>query len=782
MNDRYKEVPPIGPENADIAIVGEAPGSEEVSQMEPFVGSAGKLLNQILRMTGIPRSTCYLTNVAKARPRGNNFKHRYYKKGQPTSELRRYITDLQKELEKVNPNVVVALGNEPLKALTGYEGITKYRGSILSANIGKVIPTLHPAATLRYWAHFPYMLMDFNRVKKESKTPEINMEEYDLITNPSLIEAKKYLKELTSEPVVAFDIEAVGKNIDMVSFCGDTSWSICIPFMETSGGNVKTTHYWSHHDERVITRLIDNILSDKTIGKVAQNANFDIAFMEKYGYTINNLYLDTMNAQHSVYPELKKGLDTIQSIYTKIPYHKDRISENRQVYNALDSLATRRAVEGLESELEEFGTYEFYHEYVKKLVRYYRDLSSTGIKVDKERQQELEDVYSQKEEEIQEKINENCPWELDSNYEGVKLNPRSPTQLKEYFYELRDYYKYRKNGKLTTNEEALKRLKRKYPNDPIPGLVLEARGVRKTLGNYVRIKTDPDDRVRTTIKVSGTVTGRTACSKSINGTGTNLQNIEKGEVRSMFVPSHEDWVMTEGDYSGADAMVVAYLSEDPGLIELFNDPEQDYHANNTYLFFDECEVENPDKIGKYDVAPKLRQKSKAISHGSNYGRSARAISLDLGEPVKVTERKQNKYFNTYPGIKMWHRRVKRKLKEDGILETPFGRKRHFFKAYRAGKMSPHVLFEALSYVPQSTVGDLTHTGFMNLYETLQDQPDFPMKILLTIHDSILVEHHKDVTEEVYEMMEKDMTVPFELRGRECVIPVDFETADNWQEV
>ncbi len=774
-------VNPSGPRDAKMAIVGEAPGRDEEREGEPFVGHSGRLLTQLLRLSKMPRTDCYITNVSKERPKGNNFRRKYYDSGQPTPELLSLREGLLEELREVNPNVTLALGNEAMEALTGVRGISSWRGSILEAHNGlKVIPTYHPAGTLRMWDYFPYMLFDITKAVKDSEFPELRIPNPELLTDITFEEAIHYLSLLKEETKVAFDIETARKWITMISFCPNSEWSICIPFLKTRGGKVLPESYWNPVEERIIWEKIADILADPQIGMIAQNANYDIAYMHKYGCPTENLYMDTMNAHHCVYPETRKGLGVLQSIYTRVPFHKDSSKEDIQRYNALDSYSTRLCCDAIDEELRDFGTFEFYHEFIKKAVMEYRESSDIGMKIDPIRQKELMDLYEKKELELEDEIDKHCPWDLDSQ-EGSKLNPRSPQQLMEYFYEKRGYYKYKKNGKPTTNEDALQRLARKYPNDPIPELVLEARKVRKTLGTYVKVRTDPDHRVRTTIKVSGSKTGRVASSESINETGTNLQNIQKGEVRSMYVPSHSDWIFTEADYSGADALVLAYVCGDPGMIALF-ESDADYHATNTYLFF-ECPVPNPSFIRKEDVPEDLRFQSKAISHGSNYGRGYKAIALELRKSETEIMEKQKIYFNRYPGIKQYHREIQRILKTTATIETSMGRKRTFFHAFRPGSLSHTCLNEAYSHIPQSTVADVTHRGFIKTKEMFQKQgSNFPGRVLLNIHDSVLVEHHKNIRDEVIDIMNESMIVPLRAKGRDFIIPVEFASGERWDEL
>ncbi len=114
-----------GCSTADIAIVGEAPGREEAQQKKPFVGPSGFLLNQVLKQAGITRDECWITNVVKYQPPGNNLKF--------VKNIPAYKEFLYEELKSIKPKIILALGNLALEALTGKKGIQSWRGSILSS-------------------------------------------------------------------------------------------------------------------------------------------------------------------------------------------------------------------------------------------------------------------------------------------------------------------------------------------------------------------------------------------------------------------------------------------------------------------------------------------------------------------------------------------------------------------------------------------------------------------------------------------------------------------------
>jgi uracil-DNA glycosylase family 4 len=152
-----RRVPGIGPLDAKIVIVGEAPGADEDTRGEPFVGGSGQLLNRMLNNVGLDRSQIYITNVVKHRPNNNNFEYFYEDPAcrQPSQFLRESIIETISEIQRINPNVVIPLGNESLRALVGKFSISSWRGSILSSPVGKCVPTLHPAYVLRQYESKP---------------------------------------------------------------------------------------------------------------------------------------------------------------------------------------------------------------------------------------------------------------------------------------------------------------------------------------------------------------------------------------------------------------------------------------------------------------------------------------------------------------------------------------------------------------------------------------------------------------------------------------------------
>lgn len=176
-------VRPTGPCPAKIMIVGEAPGEQEIAKGMPFVGYSGQELDRMLHEAGIMRSQCFVTNVCRTRPPGNDIslfmalkkkditpKHVQCRDKLVLPPLRDGIELLKREIEMCQPNIIIAVGNVACWALTGNWGITSWRGSMLECDLPlaldyrpKVIPTYHPSAILRQWNWRPVAVHDLRR-------------------------------------------------------------------------------------------------------------------------------------------------------------------------------------------------------------------------------------------------------------------------------------------------------------------------------------------------------------------------------------------------------------------------------------------------------------------------------------------------------------------------------------------------------------------------------------------------------------------------------------------
>lgn len=334
-------VPAHGPTDAKIAIVGEAPGKDENEIGIPFVGPAGALLEEVLRRANITRkltkryevgyghrvsvdSEVFVTNLIDHFPgRGVDFAKEFYadkKRITPGSELLAGYDRVAAELAKVNPNIIVPLGEHALRAVCRRYGITKWRGSILESTLlpgKKVVPAIHPAAVLREYSFKQLLIADCKRIKEESTTATISLPKRTFVIRPTLDQVLQAEQRLVAAEYCGFDIETKYNNIACVGFADSPEWAICIPLLAGQ------KPYWATVAEEVrVWQAINNILRCPS-KKIAQNTLFDESHLACHGVRINNRWFDTMLAQNVLYPELEKSLAILTSIYTREPYYKD---------------------------------------------------------------------------------------------------------------------------------------------------------------------------------------------------------------------------------------------------------------------------------------------------------------------------------------------------------------------------------------------------------------------------------------------------------------------------
>lgn len=210
------DVRPVGPCPATIMLVGECPGEQEVARGEPFVGFSGQELSRMLQEAGIMRSACFITNVVRIRPPGNDINAFIAQRKSDIGPQHLMLRDkfvlpvvrdgfelLKREIEMCKPNVIIAFGNVSLWALTGKWGITSWRGSVMECDLPlaldyrpKVIPAYHPAAILRQWSWRQIAVHDLRRAKKESVTRELYRPNYNFCIRPDYNQVISVLGQL----------------------------------------------------------------------------------------------------------------------------------------------------------------------------------------------------------------------------------------------------------------------------------------------------------------------------------------------------------------------------------------------------------------------------------------------------------------------------------------------------------------------------------------------------------------------------------------------------------
>jgi len=766
-----------GPLDAKIMIVGEAYGAAEHIAQRPFVGDSGKELDRMLHDAGIAREECYVTNCVNARPPGNNIDEFFADKKHtvPKPILQEGLDALQRDIITIKPNIVICLGNVPLWALTGNRGITSWRGSTLAATSTfhgvKTLPTYHPAAVLRQWDWRFVAVHDLRRAKRESESPVLQIPPYDFLVRPSYNDTIAVLDDLLARcekevTRLAVDLETRAKHIACLGLAWSRLEAICIPLMCVE----RPEGYWTPEEEFQIVSRFRRLAQHPNIRLIGQNFLYDLQYLAKWWGFGPRTYLDTMLAHHCAWPGLPKGLDFLSSLYCAFhQYWKDegklwdpKLPEDKLwVYNCKDAVTTFEVAEVLEGVLAQLNLrpqfdfqMEVFHAVFKVMLR--------GVKIDMQLRNslafELMSLIHQREQK--------------TNYLASRtLNPRSPKQLSEYFYDTLGLpeQRNRKTGKRTTNEEALVKLAEREPLvRRLVYSIVEGRQIG-VASNVAQTPLDTDRRIRCSYNVAGTISFRFASSEDAFGSGTNLQNVSQGKrseetglelpnLRRLFIPDNGRLIV-DADLDRADLQVVVWEADDSDLKAKLREGA-DIHIENAKDIFN---VKTPTK--------NQRQLAKVFVHATNYGGRARTVAIACGITVATCEIMQRRWFSAHPGILAWHRRTAQDLATKREVRNAFGNRIFFF-----GRVE-ELLPEALAWIPQSTVALVINRGMVNLVKNCPEA-----ETLLQVHDSLTFQipytDHLNLLRRIRRYL--SITVPY---PDPLVIPIGFKiSTKSWGDV
>ena len=768
-----RKVNPIGPRNAKIVIIGETPGKTENETGIPFTGSSGHLLAQLLKQAGIDRKDCYFTTLVKYMPPNGQVS----RLGELDLSLIKCGEELRSEISSLDPNIIVPLGEMALEAVTGLNGIAKWRGSIIKSLPSikggiKTIPTFHPSYIMKMYRSSALVLFDLVKILNESKNGNFDsIPDREFKINPSFEESIDILERFKSSTALALDIETDrGANfIKCVGFADSSTYAACIPFVE------KGSAVWSFSQECLLWDKIRDILTDKNIKKIIQNMDFEMEVLFPFVGEIYPVYMDTMIASHLYLPEVRKALAIQTSIYTNEPYYKDDAKEADYepsalyTYNCKDCAVTFEIYEYLEQRLKKINLHNFLHGYQMPLGRLLWRASHKGIRVDTKRVEsyktETEGLLKQAEESLKKEL-------------GEETNVNSPKQICYLLYDKLGYppqFKLgtkNKDGKKlqskTVDDDALSKLNKLFPNKIFP-LILEIRGLKKLLSTYLKEFWDSDGRCRASFKITGTDTGRLSSTENIRKTGVQLQNIPK-KIRDIFI-ADEGCELLKVDLSQVESRLVAYLSQDPIMMKTFEDGRDIHSVVGSMIYGKEYE-----HCGKGTFE---RARGKTGGHSSNYRISPRQLSTTMEIPEKEAKIFLDRYYNMF-NLNKWHGEIIDELRISRTLTTPHGRRRVFYDRWPTWKDESEKkgdLFKtAYANVPQGTACDHINLGGVRIWNRLPDSVD----ILIQCHDELVLNYPIHLRDEVVKVVKEELSHPIIIHGRSVVIPVDIDLGQNWK--
>lgn len=755
-----------GPQPASIMLVGGMPRKADMRDGKPFGGGHGKVLDALLRTAGIARHRCRVSYIMDTLPPQKSFGSFYQVDGLVESR----VEAMKAEVQATKPKVVVLLGANALHLLAGRDGINNWRGSVIWSSIlgCKVIPTYHPENVMRQWGLSPLAVLDFKKALKESQHSGLVRKQRTLVTEPSV---ERIMVELDRMEAgggkVSFDIETTYNDVIMTSiaFADCAEWAICIPFARGSES------YWDLDTEMLLLSRIKRFLESEKVGKIAQNAQFDMGVLRwRYGIEVKPLVIDTMAAFHTLYSELPKSLDTLCSIYTDQPYYAYKAKAGGKdfyEYNCLDACVTWECAEAIEKELKDEGIYSFYHTYVHPLIEPLLCMQLRGVRINTEARDLMRKHYEAEYQALHERL---------ERIIGHELNPNSPKQVGDFLYDELGLpeKRSRKTGGRTVDAKSLAELAARHSN-PVFDMILRLRELQKIIGTYLQIPLGEDGRMHTSFNIGGSLkkaggiksapkTGRLSSSYSIiTASGTNLQNQPKS-VRKLFLPD-PGYLIAEADLSQAEARVVAWEAGERTLMRMFREG-RDVHKFVASIIFDVPEAE---------VTTEQRQFAKRHVHALNYGETPNGFAYQTGLTLAKAKEVSDKYFAAFPALQHRKVNIENSLKRSRVMRIATGRVRRFY-----GRAGNDLLKDAFACSAQATVADILNLSLIKLDKLFNANPIGAL--LLQVHDSVVFQFLDGHLEEVKEMVREAFDTPVTINGEGLVIPVELEVGPNWGEL
>ena len=415
-----------------------------------------------------------------------------------------------------------------------------------------------------------------------------------------------------------------------------------------------------------------------------------------------------------------------------------------------------KAAPVLEEKLKEEGMFDLFVQVEMPLIYSLYHMETAGVRVDKEHLKEYGDALKVKIVKLEQEI-----YEL----AGEKFNINSPKQLGEILFERMQlpHGKKTKTG-YSTAADVLEKLAADYP---VVRMILDYRQLTKLNSTYAEglaAYICEDGRIHGKFNQTITATGR------ISSTEPNLQNIpvrmELGRaIRRVFVPE-DGYVFVDADYSQIELRILAHMSGDERLISAYRDA-QDIHAITASEVF-----HTP--LG--EVTSLQRRNAKAVNFGIVYGISAFGLSEDLSISRKEAVAYINKYFETYPGVKIFLDDLVKQGKEQGYVATMFGRKRPIPELKSANFMQRSFGERVAMNSPiQGTAADIMKIAMIAVDQELRSRK-MKSRIVLQVHDELLVEAHESEVAAVTEILTDKMKHAADLK---VALEVEAHTGDNW---
>ena len=591
---------------------------------------------------------------------------------------------------------------------------------------------------------------------------------YHLVNTDESME--QLVKTLTDADIVCFDTETTSTEPMLAELVGlsfavkeGEAYYVPVPADKTSA-------------QHIVDQL-KPILENPSTLKVGQNMKYDIIVLANYGVRVQGKMFDTMIAHYILKPEMHHNMDLLAEVYLNYqtihideligPKGKNQKSMRSlppsQVYEyaAEDADVTLRLKNKLEPELKKFECEKLFYEIEMPLMPVLAEMEMNGVCLDTDSLQETSKVLTDRMNELERRI-----YEL----AGLQFNIASPKQVGEILFDklkIIEKPKKTKTGQYVTSEDVLQQLRNKHE---IVADILEHRGLKKLIGTYIealpKLINPRTGHIHTSFNQTITATGR------LSSSDPNLQNIpirgEDGkEIRKAFIPE-PGCLFFSADYSQIELRVMAHLSQDPQMIEVFREGKDLHAATAANIYKKPIE----------EVTRDERTKSKRANFGIIYGITVFGLAERLDIPRDEAKMLIDGYFATFPQVHDYMEKSKEVARQKGYVTTLFGRRRYLpdINSHNA-TVRGFAERNAINAPIQGTAADIIKVAMIHIHERFKKE-GIKSKMILQVHDELNFSVYPEEKEQVERIVIEEMQAAFPL-----IVPLvaDSGFGQNWLE-
>ena len=526
-----------------------------------------------------------------------------------------------------------------------------------------------------------------------------------------------------------------------------------------------------------IVNIFKEVYEDPRILKIGQNLKYDLEVLANYGIELKGKMWDTMIAHYLIQPELHHNMDYMAEIYLNYKtIHIDELigpkGKNQKSmrdlspaevyeYAAEDADITLRLKNKLEAELKKFDCEDLFYNIEMPLMPVLAEMEMNGVCLDTESLKETSTILTNRMRELEQRI-----YEL----AGQQFNIASPKQVGEILFDklkIVEKAKKTKTGQYVTSEEVLQQLKNKHE---IIADILEHRGLKKLIGTYIdalpKLINPRTGHIHTSFNQTITATGR------LSSSDPNLQNIpirgEDGkEIRKAFVPE-PGCLFFSADYSQIELRVMAHLSKDEAMIQVFREGKDLHAATAANIYKKPIE----------EVTRDERTKSKRANFGIIYGITVFGLAERLDIPREEAKMLIDGYFQTFPQVYDYMEQSKEVARQKGYATTLFGRRRYLpeINSHNA-TVRGFAERNAINAPIQGTAADIIKVAMIRIHQRFK-QEGIRSKMILQVHDELNFSVYPEEKEAVERIVLEEMQGAYPLA---VPLVADSGFGQNWLE-